>query len=175
MDSISHRSKTCDEAYTTLNIQPPGLPEDDFTLRLKIDTGAAGNTLPLRTLKQMYGKDANVKKGLLQPEHGVKLTAYNGQEIECLGSLEIKCQNKDRKWEKAKFYVVNVPGPAVIGLPTSELLNLITINVDSVETKETPQKPILKKPKKEELKPVNSVEDLRKRYPKQFDTIGRSM
>ena len=123
----------------------------------------------------MYGKDANVKKGLLQPEHGVKLTAYNGQEIECLGSLEIKCQNKDRKWEKAKFYVVNVPGPAVIGLPTSELLNLITINVDSVETKETPQKPILKKPKKEELKPVNSVEDLRKRYPKQFDTIGRSM
>ena len=51
LESISHRSKTCDEAYTTLNIQPPGLPEDDFTLRLKIDTGAAGNTLPLRTLK----------------------------------------------------------------------------------------------------------------------------
>ena len=45
-----------EEAYTTLNIQPAGLPYDNYTLRLKIDTGASGNTLPLRTLRSMAEK-----------------------------------------------------------------------------------------------------------------------
>ena len=30
------------------------------------------------------------------------------------------------------FYVVYVPGPAVIGLPTCERLNIVTINVDHI-------------------------------------------
>ena len=39
-----------EEAYTVLQVQPPNLPHDSYTLGVKIDTGAMGNTLPLPTL-----------------------------------------------------------------------------------------------------------------------------
>ena len=38
---------------------------------------------------------------------------------------------------KATFYVVDVPGPAVVGLPTSEQLHLVNIHVDSVTYADT--------------------------------------
>ena len=60
-----------------------------------------------------------------------------------------------------------MPGPAVVGLPTSEQLHLVTINVDSVtdvadthETKSTAQ-PI-----------IHDIHDLKRAYPQQFDTVG---
>ena len=45
----------------------------------KVDTGAARNTLPLRTYKQMY--KTLPPKDILEPTRNVKLVAYNGQEI----------------------------------------------------------------------------------------------
>ena len=59
-----------------------------------------------------------------------------------------------------------MPGPAVVGLPTSEQLHLVTINVDSVtdtdthETKSTAQSVI------------HDINDLKRAYPQQFDTVG---
>ena len=44
----------------------------------------------------------------------------------------MKCQHKSSGWKTTRFYVVDVPGPAVVGLPTSQILNLVTINVDLV-------------------------------------------
>ncbi len=43
MHSI-HVKPPRDEAYTTLNVKPPFLQGHGYTLRLKIDTGASGNT-----------------------------------------------------------------------------------------------------------------------------------
>ena len=76
------------------------------------------------------------------------------------------CSYKDEKWTKATFYVVDVPGPAVVGLPTSEQLHLATIHVDSVtdadthETKSTAQ-PV-----------IHNINDLKRAYPQQFNTVG---
>lgn len=53
MHSINNKPPR-DEAYTTLNVRPPNVPGQGHTLRLKIDKGASGNTLPLRTYRQMY-------------------------------------------------------------------------------------------------------------------------
>ena len=98
---------------------------------------------------------------LLERANNVILTAYNGATIECLGKLDMLCRCKDEKWTKATFYVVDVPGPAVVGLPTSEQLHLVTINVDSVAdtrgTKSTPQ-PV-----------IHDVNDLKRGYPQLFD------
>ena len=57
------------------------------------------------------------------------------------------------KWlETTRLYVVGVPGPAVVGLPTSERLNLFTINVDDVVTK--PDEQIAMHATKTHLKPI---------------------
>ena len=53
LDAIDNRSTTRDEAFVVLDVQPPGLKGTGYTLRLKIDSGASGNTLPMRTFRQM--------------------------------------------------------------------------------------------------------------------------
>ena len=64
------------------------------------------------------------------------------------------------------LYVVDVPGPAIVGLPTSEQLHLVTFHVDSVtdadthETKSTAQ-PV-----------IHDINDLKHACPQQFDTVG---
>lgn len=97
-----------DEAYTTLNVRPP--------------TYQAMDTLHLGTFRQMYGSNTSTYKRL--KKNNTKLSAYSGHERPCNGTINIQCQYKDSRWVSAKFYVVDVPGPAVVGLPTSELLNL---------------------------------------------------
>ena len=89
-----------------------------------------------------------------------------------MGTLDMKCQHKSSGWKTTRFYVVDVPGPAVVGLPTSERLDLVTINVDGVVTKPNEQlamratkthvKPILKKAGNVQKQiSINSIEDLK--------------
>ena len=48
------------EAFTTIEVQCSQKRSNQF-LRLKIDTGAQGSALPVRTFRQMYG-DIELKK-----------------------------------------------------------------------------------------------------------------
>ena len=159
MDSITEKSR--EEAYTTLKIKPPHIPNEKCTLRLKIDSGASGNTLPIRTFQQMYGT-AESAFNILKPATHTKLTSYSGDTILCRGTINIPCQYKESKWVNAIFYVVDVPGPAVVGLPTSEQLKLITINVAAINNA-----------RPQELRtPIVNVKQLKQAYPEQFDRIG---
>lgn len=91
----SINSKPPKKVYTTLNVRPPDVPGYGHTLRLKIDTGASGNTL--RTFRQMYGSDTDAYKRLKKNNP-------------CFGTINIPCQYKESRWINAKFYVVDVPG-----------------------------------------------------------------
>jgi len=91
-NAINHGSTAGEEAFIVLNVQPPGLKGDGYRLRLKIDPGASGNTLLLKTCQQMYGSKADTNNLLKSAD--VKLTAYNGEEIRCLGRIDMKCQVK---------------------------------------------------------------------------------
>lgn len=171
MDSINVKP-TRDEAYTTLKIKPPQLQGHGHTLRLKIDSGASGNTLPLRTFQQMYGNSASTLKNL-QPASHIKLTSYSGDEIICLGIINIPCQHKESNWVNTKFYVVDVPGPAVVGLPTSESLGLITINVDTVsDTNSSNKTEHQVEPPYKTSSSISNIDQLKSEYPNQFDKIG---
>ena len=103
---------------------------------------------------------------MLEPVTNVRLTAYNGATIQCLGKIDMYCSYNDETWTKATFYVVDVPGPAVVGMPTRKQLHLVTIHVDSVtgvdtnETKSTAQ-PV-----------IYDINDLKRAYPQQFDNVG---
>ena len=124
-------------------------------LLLKLDPGAQGNALPLRTFKQMYGdRDPST---VLTPT-GTHLTSYSGHSIDCIGKINFECKYGDSSWTKSIFYVVDVPGPVVLGLPMCEALKLISVNCRVETIKATTE--------------IQTVADLQRLYPEQFDTIG---
>ena len=84
-------------------------------IKLKVDTGAAGNTFPLRTYKQMY--KTLPSKTSLSPR----------------GTSSWLPTTVRRP--KAKFYVVDVPSAPIIGLPTCQKIGLVTIHCDDLRPK----------------------------------------
>ena len=82
-----------DEAFATLNIRLTSRP-GTHKLELKVDTGAHVNTLPLRTYRRMFPNslngDGNPKHNALN-QTSITLTAYNGTQIKCFGTVDIDC------------------------------------------------------------------------------------
>ena len=68
------------------------------------------------------------------------------------------------RWENTKLHIVDVQGPAVIGLPSSESLKIVTLHC-SIKAK--PDQGTTTK-----LAPITSVQDFMRAYPDQFDKIG---
>ena len=129
-------------------------------LRVKVDTGAQGNTLPLRTFKQMFPKSMTpegLPKANSISQSNMVLTAYNGTIIRQYGCLELPCRFNNSSWTRAKFFVVDSTGPAIIGLPSSRQLNLVTLHCAIAATDSKPK----------------TVKDLVELYPDQFDKIGK--
>ena len=146
------------QAYASLNIVCPDRP-GQHRLRAKIDTGASGNVLPLRTLKDMY---SDHWEDVLRPT-STQLTAYNDTPIPCLGTLTMKCKYKESPWKDQVWYVVDVKGPVIVGLPTCKTLDVVTIH----DVKEQPSQE-----KQTARSPIRSVNDLKQAFPDQFDKIG---
>ena len=92
-------SSVRNEVFTTLDVICPW-KKGIRKIKLKVDTGAAGNTLPLRTYKQMY--KTLPPKDVLEPTRNVKLVAYNGQEIPCLGSINLQLRFGEKKLHKGQ-------------------------------------------------------------------------
>ena len=182
-------SNARDQVFTVLKCQPPKLPKGNYSLKLKVDTGASGSTLPLRTFKQMYGNDGITKSGVLKSCDDVNLMAYNGEKIKCVGKVAMPISKNGQNWQNVEFYVVDVPGPAIIGLKESENLGLVTIHVDIFHKKIDPQNEGKSKenlPKRVRFAQdekskfenkfknarISNVDDLENLYPNQFDRIG---
>ena len=151
-----------DEAFATLNIRLTSRP-GTHKLELKVDTGAQVNTLPLRTYRRMFPNslngDGNPKHNALN-QTSIILTAYNGTQIKCFGTVDIDC-NYSSIWTNTKFYVVDVPGPAVLSLPSCETLNVVTLHCS-----------ISRDPPANNPPKLNNINDLINEYPNQFDHIG---
>ncbi|WP_419585361.1 reverse transcriptase domain-containing protein, partial [Thiolapillus sp.] len=164
---VSSMQSSRDEAFVTVNVKLTSRP-GIHSLILKVDTGAQGNTLPLATFRKMF-PDKLDRNGLPQQEiakaaRDIKLTAYNGTNIPCLGIWSFQCKFQQSRWENTKFHIVDVQGPAVIGLPSSESLKIVTLHC-SIKAK--PDQGTTTK-----LAPITSVQDLMRAYPDQFDRIG---
>ena len=69
------------------------------------------------------------------------------------GVSSYSASNRSRR--DVSFYIVDVEGPAILGLPDLKVFKIVTIHhaIDAPE-------------------PVKSTKDLVKMYPKQFDGIG---
>ncbi|CAI9721422.1 Hypothetical predicted protein [Octopus vulgaris] len=122
-----------DEAYTTIRIQKKaGRKRTNIDLRLKIDTGAQSDILPVRLYKKMFPENMTeedrVRKGILTPSD-VVLTAYGGTRIPQLGKTTITGTHKG-KIIKCSFYVTRTEGPAILGLDTCRRLNIVSVNAE---------------------------------------------
>ena len=84
-------------------------------IRSKVDTGADGNTLPLRMYRKMFPShltpDGNPDRANVH-HMDTKLTAYNGTSIKHYGAIDPPCNFKESPWSPATFYIVNSEGPA---------------------------------------------------------------
>lgn len=156
------RTSNAHEVFTGLKIRSKKLR---FTLKVKIDTGAGGNTLPLRSYNNiLQGKNLESADLKIRPTT-VNLTAYNGTPIRCHGKIDLPVQHGDRRF-KTTFYVVDSRGPAIVGLPSCKTLDLVRINcpiatVTKSNSTNGPPRAM-----------INTKSDLLHQYPDQFDRIG---
>ena len=80
----------------------------------------------------MYGE---AKFTILHAEPKTKLTSYSGDGIPCLGSLYLDIKPKgNAEYTDNMFYVVDVSGPAILGLPTLEKTRLVQVYLSAIET-----------------------------------------
>ena len=148
-----------DKVYATLRITLKDRPDTPATLCVKVDTGAQGNVMPLRTFQRMYPSNIDTEgipvRGSLEHRDTI-LTAYNGQLFRQYGTTRLKCVHETTTHE-AEFFVADTPGPVILGLPSCRKLNLVTLNC---AVSEHPP-------------PLNSKEDLQRLYPDCFKGIGK--
>ena len=111
-----------------VDVRLPDLPNPCIS-KCKVDTGAQGNVLPLRTFEKMFPNmmDGNTPRygSLVKQAPFVKLQAYNGSEIVEVGKMQF---GESSDWTVAEFFIAETPGPIIIGKKTSQILKIITIN-----------------------------------------------
>ena len=84
----------------------------------KIDTGAQVNVLPKNECVKL------LRRPKLKPTK-IKLSAYNGQGIPVIGKCILQITHKTNKTVPVLFIVADTEGPPILGLSTSEKLNLV--------------------------------------------------
>lgn len=161
VDTVNRRT----EAYCTVQIEP--WDGAQATLKGKVDTGAQGNVLPLRTYAAMYPDDLD-KKGLPMSTHFSKarLIAYNGTTIPQYGTIPLRCRYQNQKWLEIDFFVAETPGPVILGFRMSEDLGIIQMNC-AISSGTKIKQDLGSNP------PIRSSSDLKKMYQDLFTGIGK--
>ena len=176
----------CNEAYTTIQLPASASRKGTASLHIKVDTGAGGNMLPLRVFRYLYPDQispAGLHTGLYHIN--TRLTAYNGSHIPLYGALQGPIT-----WQpdypgahphrvKSYWYIVDTPGPTILGLPSSEKLAVVKMNcaitVRQPSTHPASTTAATNKPATapEAAKPIRSTDDLINEFPERFKGIGR--
>ncbi|XP_072181419.1 uncharacterized protein [Diadema setosum] len=148
-----------DELFATLNISLKRKP-GNHTLRVKVDTGAQSNVLPLRIFKVAFPDLVDEKGYPLESSvtpSQTKLYAYNGSIIPQYGSIDFPCQYADGKWFRTEFFIVETAGPALLGLQSAVKMKLVQVHCETHQ----------------EACQIRSIEDLESTYPDRFQGLGR--
>ena len=147
------------EAYAVIKLEP--YVGRTTNLRGKVDSGAQGNILPLRTYKKIFPNSLTPdgRPTRSQPS-GDGLTAYNGSPIQHYGTITMPCSYKDSDWVDTTFYIAETPGPVIFGLPTGIALNLLQMNCSVNVSGQQAQK-------------ISSTSYLQSMYPDCFEGLGK--
>ena len=86
-------------------------------VKMKLDTGAATNIMPLKTFKKLNPSSSLQKSS-------ANLRAYGGHVVEHVGKCMLECTSGD-KTDQFEFYVVDAKAPPILGLKACCSLGLI--------------------------------------------------
>ena len=130
INSINFNSK---HLVVTENLKT-SLDQARVLVPYEVDTGSDGNIMPLHIYKKLFPwvkkKQPEAKKG----EH-IKLKAYNSATIMQMGRCKVKVEDKNRV-KICSFFVVPGNGQALLGMPDIKTLDILTVNCNTIETKE---------------------------------------
>lgn len=159
IDAHSSNSDPRTEAFASIKIEP--YQGRRTNLRGKVDTGAAGNIIPMRVYKQIYPSRTSDDGS---PTHTkpsrATLTDYNGHVIEQYGTITMPCRYED-EWHEETFFIANVNGPVIFGLQTCTRLGLVKMQCE------------IKTEQQREQRPFSNLQELKQQYPEQFQGIGK--
>ena len=147
--------------------------------KLKIDTGAEANLMPLKIYQSLYPEylqeNGMPMKRYIEKSPAV-LEAYGGSVINQIGRVHLPCEYNGKKFT-CPFYLSNVDGPILLGYPTGESLGIVKILViDDVTSPKaygeddryiSPGMAFDKRP------PIKNKDDLRSMYPECFDNSDK--
>ncbi len=167
------------EAFARLEAKIPGRSQVT-DIKAKIDTGAQGNVLPIRIYKQLFPK--NVKNDRIirpLPASRIKLYAYNDIEIKQFGICTIPCTFRDIN-KNIRFFVADVAGPTIIGLPDSQALDLVRLDCSIATTSIKPevspldtQQKVTEPTTSPKVTTTLTKDTLKATYPDRFSGIGK--
>lgn len=109
--NLSNNARISDDWLIDLQI-------NNSSIRFKLDTGADVNVLPYRFLSQ-----TGLKENDLSPTD-TSLISYSGENLKVLGKCHMKVHCKNKPYI-AKFIVVDVDSPPVLGKTSCEEMNLV--------------------------------------------------
>ena len=122
----------CNEAYTTAQLPTGASSKGTASLCIKVNTGAAGNVLPLHIFKCLYLNwisPDGLPPGL---DHvSTRLTAYNRSHLPLYGTLHGPITwwpghpGAQPHKVNSYWYVTDTPGPAILGLPSCQRLAVV--------------------------------------------------
>ena len=155
---------------------------------LKVDSGAEGNVMPLPMYKELFPSricaDGKPDMRFVRKSDRI-LEAYGGVQVPHFGTVQIPCQYNGKKF-MCQFYLCDLEGSMLLGLPTCEALGIVKINIvnseeDGTTQVESVEEEATERPKEyidpstpiEDRPQINSKEDLLRMYPECFKQEGR--
>ena len=92
--------------------------------------GSDGNIMPLHIFKKLYTGVLNEQLAETINKH-ILLKTYNKTTITQLGTCKVIIENKYNR-KRYQFFVVPVNAQALLGMPDTDALQIININIDSI-------------------------------------------
>ena len=166
--SVNQVTKSATQAFLEVEVD---LDHCKKPLLCKVDTGAEGNVISLSTYKSLFPQSSCNPGGIptcLSPSSTI-ITGFGGHVVSHHGTCTLKLAYGG-SCKSYPFHVVDADGPTILGLPTCEDLNLITMNFcittqEEISGPSTPPKPVC------DPDPV-AKEQLLKQYQDCFEGIG---
>ena len=100
----------------------------------KVDMGSDGNMMPLCIYKKSFTR-ATVQQLAATRDTNIKLKYVQPTTITQLGICRVKLEH-DSEHKVCSFIVVPDNGQVLLGMPNIEILNILTINCNTLGTEE---------------------------------------